>query len=126
MGSRLYRLSGAGAFDAMFRTGRRREGRYLQMISAVAARDCGRVGIVIGRKTLSRAVDRNRVRRMLRVRLSEARPAIERYDLVLRLKRATPRGDFHLIADDAARLLSSLTDASDGSDATPGATRDLR
>ena len=98
----------------MFRTGRRREGRYLQMISTLAARDCGRAGIVIGSKTLSRAVDRNRVRRMLRVRLSEARPAIERYDLVLRLKRATPRAEFHLIADDAARLLSALTEATEG------------
>jgi ribonuclease P protein component len=108
-GSRRYRLTGTGTFDAIFRTGRRREGRYLQMISTAAAHDCGRVGIVIGRKTLSRAVDRNRVRRMLRVRLSEARPAIERFDLVLRLKKATPRADFHLIADEAAGLLATLT-----------------
>ena len=108
-GSRRYRLTGEGAFDAVFRTGRRREGRFLQMISTGAARDCGRAGIVIGRKTLSRAVDRNRVRRMLRVRLADARPAIERYDVVLRLKKATPRAEFHLIADEAAHLLSALT-----------------
>lgn len=93
----------------MLRTGRRREGRFLQMISTVAARDCGRAGIVIGTKTLSRAVDRNRVRRMLRVRLANARPAIERYDVVLRLKRPAPRAEFHLIADEATELLSALT-----------------
>ena len=109
VGGRKYRLTGTGAFDAVFRTGRRREGRFLQMIATAAARDCGRVGIVIGRKALSRAVDRNRVRRMLRVRLADARPAIERYDLVLRLKKATPRADFNLIADEATQLLSALT-----------------
>jgi ribonuclease P protein component len=107
-GSRRYRLSGPGAFDTVFRTGRRREGRFLQMISTKAAHDCGRVGIVIGSKALSRAVDRNRVRRMLRVRLAKARPAIERYDVVLRLKKAAPRTEFHLIADEATQLLSAL------------------
>jgi ribonuclease P protein component len=109
MDSRRYRLRGVGAFDAIFRTGRRREGRFLQMISTAAACDCGRVGIVIGSKALPRAVDRNRVRRMLRVRLSDARPAIERYDLVLRLKKAATRAEFHLIADEATTLLSTLT-----------------
>jgi len=69
-----------------------------------------RPGIVIGRKALPRAVDRNKVRRMLRVRLSHARPAIERYDLVLRLKKAAPRTEFHLIADEATKLLSALTE----------------
>ena len=54
------------------------------------------------------AVDRNRVRRLLRVRLHEARPAIERYDLVLRLKKRTARSEFALIADEAARLLSAV------------------
>ena len=110
MGNRRFRLTGTGAFDAIFRTGRRREGRFLQMISTVAAHDCGRVGIVIGSKALPRAVDRNRVRRMLRVRLSNARPAIERYDLVLRLKKAAPRAEFHLIADEATKLLSALAE----------------
>jgi ribonuclease P protein component len=112
-GSRRYRLTGTGAFDAVFRSGRRSEGRFLQMICATAARECGRVGIVIGSKALPRAVDRNRIRRMLRVRLSEARPAIERYDLVLRLKKPAPRAEFHLIAAEATRLLSAIADRGD-------------
>ena len=110
-GSRRYRLTGTGAFDAVFRNGRRSDGRFLQVICAVAARECGRAGIVIGKKALPRAVDRNRIRRLLRVRLCKARPAIERYDLVLRLKKAAPRAEFHLIADEASRLLSAITAA---------------
>jgi len=87
----------------------------------VAARECGRAGIVIGKKALPRAVDRNRIRRMLRVRLWEARPAIERYDLVLRLKKAAPRAEFHLIADEASRLLSAIVGNGAGIDAANGA-----
>ena len=107
-GSRRYRLTGTGAFETLFRNGRRREGLFLQLISVPAARDIGRTGIVIGRKALPLAVDRNRVRRLLRVRLHEARPAIERCDLVLRLKKRTARSEFALIAAEAARLLSGI------------------
>ena len=108
-GSRRYRLTGTGAFEAVFRAGRRREGQFLQLVCAIAARDVGRVGIVLGRKAMPLAVDRNRVRRLLRVRLDEARPAIERYDLVLRLKKRAVRAEIPLIAAEAERLLSAAT-----------------
>ena len=107
-GSRRYRLTGMGAFEAVLRSGRRSEGQFLQLISVAAARDIGRTGIVVGRKALPLAVDRNRVRRLLRVRLHEARPAIERYDLVLRLKKRIARREFTLIAAEAARLLAAI------------------
>jgi ribonuclease P protein component len=107
-GSRRFRLTGVGAFEAVFRTGLRRDGRFLQMVCAAAARDVGRAGIVIGRQALPLAVDRNRVRRLLRVRLDAARPAIERYDLVLRLKRRAVRAEFPLIAEEAQQMLRSL------------------
>ena len=54
------------------------------------------------------AVDRNRVRRLLRVRLEQARPAIERFDLVLRLKKRAARAEIPLIADEAERLLAAV------------------
>lgn len=107
-GSRRFRLSGIGAFEAVFRAGLRRDGRFLQLVCTAATRDVGRVGIVIGRQALPLAVDRNRVRRLLRVRLDAARPAIERYDLVLRLKRRAVRAEFPLIAEEAQQLLRSL------------------
>ena len=107
-GCRRYRLTGTGAFDTVFRTGRRREGEFLQMICVAAARECGRAGIVIGKKALPLAVDRNRVRRMIRVCLREARPAIDPFDLVVRLKKGAPRTEFRLIATEAARLLAAI------------------
>jgi ribonuclease P protein component len=47
----------------------------------------GRVGFVVGRKALPRAVDRNRFKRKLREVLRRARPDLEGYDLVVRRAR---------------------------------------
>jgi len=110
-GSRRYRLTGTGAFDTVFRTGRRREGEFLQMICVAAAREYGRIGIVIGKKALPRAVDRNRMRRMLRVCVRNARPGIDGYDLVVRLKKGAPRTKFRSIATEAVRLLAAIAPA---------------
>jgi ribonuclease P protein component len=57
-----YRLRGTGAFEAVFAAGRRLDGCYLQLVAAPAAQSIGRIGYVIGRKAMPRAVDRNRLR----------------------------------------------------------------
>ena len=107
-GSRRYRLTGAGAFEQVFRTGVRREGEFLQLVSVAAAREWGRVGFVIGRRSLPLAVDRNRVRRMLRATLHDARAALAGHDVIVRLKRRPSRAEFPMIAAEAARLLATL------------------
>ena len=106
--SRRCRLTGPGAFEAVFRTGRRSEGDFLQLVSAPAALTCGRVGFVIGSKALPRAVDRNRVRRMLRVVVRERRPVISGLDLIVRVKRPVARSEFSRIVAEARRMLSVL------------------
>ncbi len=107
-GSRRFRLTGPSAFETVFRSGSRREGAYLQVVSVAAARECGRAGFVIGRKAFPLAVDRNRVRRMLRVVLQKARPSIKGYDVIVRLKRGAPRAEFPAIVAEAGRLLETL------------------
>ena len=79
--SARYRLRGAGTFASVFKTGVRHDARFLQLIAAPAAHDPGRVGYVIGRKAMPRAVDRNRLRRRLRESVRAARPAVERDDI---------------------------------------------
>jgi ribonuclease P protein component len=74
---------------------------------------------VIGKKALPLAVDRNRVRRLLREALRRARPGIESYDVILRLKRGCPRHEFRLVAAEAVRLLAPLT--GDGGRSPPNA-----
>jgi len=105
---RRHRLTGRGAFETVFRQGRRSDGEYLQLVSTSAASGCGRSGLVIGRKQLPRAVDRNRIRRMLRVALVRARPCIGAHDVVVRLKRAAPRDAFRAIVAEAERMLEAL------------------
>lgn len=106
--SRRCTLTGAGAFEEVLRTGRRSEGEFLQLVSVPASRACGRVGFVIGSKALPRAVDRNRVRRMLRVVLCEGRPAITGLDVIVRVKRPVPRSEFARVVAEARQMLAVL------------------
>ena len=105
---RAFRLTGAGAFEAVFREGRRSEGRHVQLVAAAAAQTPGRIGYVIGRKTLPRAVDRNRLRRRLRETVRAMRPALMPYDVILRVKKVANRMELDAAVSEAASLLQAL------------------
>jgi ribonuclease P protein component len=85
----------------------------VQLIVAPAAELPGQVGYVIGAKHLPRAVDRNRLRRVLREALRVRRAALSGFDIVLRLRRACGRSEVAAVASEAATLL-------DGLERTPG------
>ena len=57
---------------------------------------------------IRRAVDRNRLRRRLRERVRAARPAIDRFDLVLRVKRIVTRADIPAAVAESRALLVRL------------------
>lgn len=63
---------------------------------------------MVGRKALPRAVDRNRFKRKVREALRRARPGIEAYDLIVRLKRPAPGPELDAAADEAAALIVLL------------------
>ncbi len=92
----------------MFRTGRRVEGVYLQLVVAPAATPCGRTGYVIARKVLARAVDRNRIRRKLREVVRAQRAALAAFDVIVRVKRAGSRAEQDAAAQEAQRMLAAL------------------
>ncbi|MCC6197822.1 MAG: ribonuclease P protein component [Burkholderiales bacterium] len=104
----LRRLTGQGAFETVFRTGRRVEGLYLTLIAAPAPVAGGRLGLVVGRKVSPRAVDRNRIKRKLREAARANPAALARHDVVLRVSRARNRAEQDLCALEAARLLTEL------------------
>lgn len=106
--TRRYRLRGTDAFAALFRAGRRFEGKRLQLIAAPATGRVGRVGYIIGSKQLKRAIDRNRLRRMLREAIRLRRPGIAAFDVVVRLRRACAPADVKIVAAEAAGLLDAL------------------
>ena len=78
------------------------------MVAAPALRSPGRVGYVIGGKAIPRAVDRNRLRRRLRETLRAARPAIEIYDVIVRVKGAVATGEIHAAAAEGPVLVEKL------------------
>jgi ribonuclease P protein component len=108
-GSARYRLRGAKAFEALFRGGTRHDAEFLQLIAAPAAEAPGRVGYVIARKSMRLAVDRNRLRRKLREAVRAARPAIEAFDVILRVRRNVARSEIGDAAAEAPRLFAKLT-----------------
>lgn len=107
-GSVRYRLRGTGTFESLFELGVRRDAHFLQLIAAPAAQDPGRVGYVIGRKAMPRAVDRNRLRRRLRETVRASRPSIERFDIILRVRQRVRAADIVVAVGEARRLLDQL------------------
>lgn len=73
---------------------------------APAERTPGRAGFVVGRKVLPRAVDRNRFKRRIRASLRSARPGIEAFDLIVRLKRAAPGAELAAAIDEAEGMIA--------------------
>ena len=78
------------------------------MVAAPAERSPGRIGDVIGAKAIPRAVDRNRLRRRLRETLRAARPAIEIYDVIVRVKRAVQKNEISAAAAEGPALVEKL------------------
>jgi ribonuclease P protein component len=106
--TRRHRLRGAAAFAAVFRGGRRFEAGRLQLLAMPTVAASGRVGYVIGKKLLGRAVDRNRLKRMLREAIRRRRPAMNAFDLIIRLRQPCAAAELAGVAADAGKLLDGL------------------
>jgi len=78
------------------------------LVAAVAAQTPGRIGYVIAAKTLPRSVDRNRLRRRLREVVRTLRPALNAYDVILRVKKVLNRGEIDAAVSEASGLLAAL------------------
>jgi ribonuclease P protein component len=57
---------------------------------------------------MPRAIDRNRLRRRLREAVRAARPALDAYDVIVRVRTTVPAADVTHAAAEGVRLLQRL------------------
>jgi ribonuclease P protein component len=74
---------------------------------------------VIARKVIRLAVDRNRLRRRLREAVRAARPALERYDVVFRVRTVVPRESIVAAAAEGRDLVIRLVEREKKNDMEP-------
>jgi len=105
-----YRLTKTDEFSSVFGFRRAIRGKLLML--HYQPRPDGlndaRLGVVVGKKLLKRAVDRNRVKRIVREQFRRERPNLPACDLIVRLAAKPVPLDGKLVADDFLALLEKL------------------
>lgn len=97
------RLTTPAQFEAVLANGRR-SGSKCFLARAIPNAGCGaRLGLIVGKKAAPRAVDRNRVKRLVRIVHRQLLQELDAMDVVVQL-RSSPRGR------DNAALFKELQD----------------
>jgi ribonuclease P protein component len=108
--ARCHRLTKTDEFSSVFGFRKAIRGQWLML--HYQPRSPGlpgaRLGLVVGKKLLRRAVDRNRVKRRLRETFRRQRQGIPVCDLIVRLVARPGPADIALLAGDFQRLLDKL------------------
>ena len=108
--ARCHRLTRTDEFSSVFGFRRAIRGKLLTIHYQPRPADASeaRLGVVVGKKVLARAVDRNRCKRILRERFRCLRADLPAVDLVARLAVKPLRLDRKMLADDFVSLLEKL------------------
>ena len=108
--ARRHRLTKTDEFSSVFGFRRAIRGRLLTL--HYQPRPDGqteaRIGIVVGKKVLRRAVDRNKLKRIIREHFRSLQVDLPAVDLVVRLAVKSTRLDGKMLADDFITLLERL------------------
>lgn len=108
--ARRYRLTKTDEFSSVFGFRRAIRGKLLMLHyqPRVAGSAEARLGLVVGKKLLKRAVDRNKLKRIVREQFRRRRAGLPAYDLIVRLAVKPAPLDPGLVASDFAALLDKL------------------
>ena len=108
--ARRYRLTKTDEFSSVFGFRRAIRGKWLMLHYQPRAEGLigARLGLVVGKKLLKRAVDRNRVKRVVREAFRLRRETLPSCDLVVRLHTRLKPLDARLLREDIEHLLGRL------------------
>ncbi|HEX9194728.1 MAG TPA: ribonuclease P protein component [Azonexus sp.] len=108
--ARRYRLTKTDEFSSVFGFRKAIRGKLLML--HYQPRPDGlndaRLGVVVGKKLLKKAVDRNRIKRIVREQFRLERPSLPACDLIIRLAVKPTPLDGKLVAGDFLALLEKL------------------
>jgi ribonuclease P protein component len=108
--ARRYRLTKTDEFSSVFGFRRAIRGKLLMLhyLPRAACFSEARLGVVVGKKLLKRAVDRNKVKRVIREQFRCVRTHLPPVDLVVRLAVKPVPLDGKMLAGDFLALLEKL------------------
>lgn len=108
--ARRYRLTKTDEFSSVFGFRRAIRGKLLMLHHQPRpdGNTEARLGLVVGKKLLKRAVDRNTVKRIIREQFRRCRPGLPAVDLVVRLAAKPVPLDRKLLANEFLALLEKL------------------
>jgi ribonuclease P protein component len=108
--ARRYRLTKTDEFSSVFGFRRAIRGKLLMLHYQPRpdGMNDARLGVVVGKKLLKRAVDRNRLKRIIREQFRRVRIDLPGIDLIVRLAVKPAPFDGRLIAEDFHALLAKL------------------
>jgi len=104
-----YRLTKTDEFSSVFGFRRAIRGQWLMLHYQPRSEGSARLGLVVGKKLLKRAVDRNRVKRIVREQFRSRREGLPMVDIVVRLAAKPVRPlDGKALAGDLLVLFDKL------------------
>ena len=108
--ARKYRLTKTDEFSSVFGFRKAIRGQWLMLHyqPRTNGESSARLGLVIGKKQLKRAVDRNRVKRIAREHFRLARATLPGCDLIVRLMVRPSPLDGRALAEDLEKLFERL------------------
>ena len=112
-GRRTHVLRSGADFEAVLRSGLRLASRNFVLRARANAVGMPRLGIIAGRRAASRAVDRNRGKRLIREAFRSARAGIGPYDVTIQLRSDLRKDLSSAVRIELLELLDALVRRSD-------------
>ena len=117
---RQHRLLCSTDYQRVFKNANRSSGQYFTVLACPTEGHFTRLGLAIARKQLRRAVDRNRIKRMIREHFRQQQATLVNLDYVVMAKSAVRRQTNAVLRAALARHFQQLQQQTQGMTAEDG------